>query len=133
MRISINGAELSPLPAADSPAPQFFEERNEMKTVSEIIYGERIYAKTKEEQDDYIGAIRKAADAETFNTVREINNRIGGKIKNCGETSILELMAAMGIWLSQFTEAQVEQIQKQWERRPISEAVWAVIGNGRKK
>lgn len=133
MRISINGAELSPLPAADSPAPQFFEERNEMKTVSEIIYGERIYAKTKEEQDDYIGAIRAAADSETFNTVREINNRIGGKIKNCGETSILELMASMGIWLSQFTEAEMEQIQKQWERRPISEAVWAVIGNGRKK
>ncbi|MBQ1791853.1 MAG: hypothetical protein II008_16875 [Oscillospiraceae bacterium] len=104
-----------------------------MKTVSEIIYGERIYAKTKEEQDDYMGAIRAAADSETFNTVREINNRIGGKIKNCGETSILELMASMGIWLSQFTEAQVEVIQKQWERRPISEAVWAVIGNGRKK
>ena len=105
-----------------------FQGEGTMKTVNELAFGMKTVSRTKAEQELYIGVLRETADVYVERTVHDVNNKLSGKLKNCGETSLLELMGALGIWLSQFSDTQTELITMARRGRQQSEAVWALIG-----
>ena len=93
-----------------------------MKTVNELAFGMKS-GRTKAEQELYITTMRNCADPYVHATVRNAAVKVAPKLKNFGEASILELIGALGIWLSQFSESQAEVITMVRRTRQQSEAV----------
>ena len=89
-----------------------------MMTVNEIIFGRRIDYRPEEEDALYTNMLReiiaRPENLRERDTVKRVQN---ARIKNLGEKGAIELLGAVGIFLTQIPEKQMRNVEWEWMQR----------------